>query len=169
MSVQALHDSRHVARMMALQALCQFDVQGIAFSSQLRAFLNGLDDECLPLAPESVRQRAAAAAEALASETWREREELDRRIGRVSSEWRIERMSCVDRNILRLGLFELLHRAEVPFRAVINEAVELARAFGDNDSAAFVNGVLDAAWRAIEAETEMKNVVVSEIGDTNGG
>jgi N utilization substance protein B len=57
--------------------------------------------------------------------------------------WRLERMAPVDRNILRLSLFELLHRPDVPFEVIIDEAVELAKLYGADQSPAFVNGVLD--------------------------
>ncbi len=69
--------------------------------------------------------------------------EIDERIRAVSKHWRIERMSRVDRNIIRLGAYELLHVPEVPRRVTLNEAVELAKRFGNEESPAFVNGVLD--------------------------
>ena len=68
---------------------------------------------------------------------------LDERIRGVSKHWRLERMSRVDRNIIRLGAYELLHVAEIPRRVTLNEAVELAKRFGNEESPAFVNGVLD--------------------------
>lgn len=71
------------------------------------------------------------------------RDAIDERIRAVSKHWRLERMSRVDRNIIRLGAFELLHMAEIPRRVTLNEAVELAKRFGNEESPAFVNGVLD--------------------------
>ncbi len=70
-------------------------------------------------------------------------EAIDDRIRAVSKHWRLERMSRVDRNIIRLGAYELLHVPEVPSRVTLNESVELAKRFGNEESAAFVNGVLD--------------------------
>jgi len=70
--------------------------------------------------------------------------ELDRRIREHAEHWRLERMAAVDRNLLRLALFELLHYPETPPAVVINEALEIARRFSDKDSVDFVNGVLDA-------------------------
>jgi N utilization substance protein B len=70
-------------------------------------------------------------------------EEIDAKIREVSKHWRLERMARVDRNILRLATYELLKRPEVPRRVTLNEAVELAKRFGDENSPAFVNGVLD--------------------------
>jgi N utilization substance protein B len=78
------------------------------------------------------------------------RDELDERIGSASHHWRIERMSLIDRNIIRIGAFEILFVEEVSTAVAINEAVEIARRYGDTDSWSFVNGVLDAVARAAE-------------------
>jgi N utilization substance protein B len=69
--------------------------------------------------------------------------EVDDVVKKASKNWRLERMSRVDRNILRLATYELLAAPEVPVRVVINEAVELAKLFGAEESPAFVNGILD--------------------------
>jgi N utilization substance protein B len=69
--------------------------------------------------------------------------EIDRRIADVAENWSVERMAVVDRNILRLGVYELLYQPDTPPRVVINEAVELAKRFGSAESPAFVNGILD--------------------------
>lgn len=75
---------------------------------------------------------------------WAERRDaIDERIRDVSQHWRLERMARVDRNILRLATYELLALADVPRRVTLNEAVELAKRFGSEGSAGFVNGVLD--------------------------
>lgn len=80
--------------------------------------------------------------------------QIDELIASASKNWRIDRMSRVDRNILRLGACELLAFPDVPVKVVINEAVELAKRFGTAESSAFVNGVLDriatAAGRSVE-------------------
>jgi N utilization substance protein B len=70
-------------------------------------------------------------------------EQLDAKIRGVSKHWRLERMARVDRNIIRLATFELMHLPEIPRRVTLNEAVELAKRFGNEESPAFVNGVLD--------------------------
>lgn len=75
--------------------------------------------------------------------TIKELVELDARIAKASAHWRVERMSRVDRNVLRLGVYELLHRPDVPRAVALDEAVELAKRFGAEDSGSFVNGVLD--------------------------
>lgn len=71
-----------------------------------------------------------------------ERGALDERITKASEHWRLSRMTRVDRNVLRLGTWELLHEAETPRAVILDEAVELAKRFGTEDSGAFVNGVL---------------------------
>jgi len=73
----------------------------------------------------------------------REAAKVDDAIRNASENWRLERMPRVDRNILRLGAYELLFRTDVPRRVTLNEAIELAKRYGDAGSAAFVNGVLD--------------------------
>ena len=74
---------------------------------------------------------------------------LDSTIAGHAKHWRTERMPAVDRNILRMSLFEILHHPETPGAVVINEALELARRFASADSVEFVNGVLDAIWKSL--------------------
>jgi N utilization substance protein B len=76
--------------------------------------------------------------------TFRIRDELDAQIATTSTHWRLERMARVDRNILRIGAWELSHKPDVPRAVVLDEAIELAKAFGTDESGAFVNGVLNA-------------------------
>ena len=80
--------------------------------------------------------------------------EIDELIAASSKNWRIDRMSRVDRNILRLGACELLAFRDVPVKVVINEAVELAKRFGTAESSAFVNGVLDRIASAVGRHPE---------------
>jgi transcription antitermination protein NusB len=128
--------SRHHGRVYALQILyaadggTEVDVAGAADQWHLDFELE-LDQEARDFAREIV-----VAAE-------QRRLKLDELISTSSKNWRLERMSRVDRNILRLGTCELLAFASVPVRVAINEAVELAKRFGTTDSPAFVNGILD--------------------------
>jgi transcription antitermination protein NusB len=69
--------------------------------------------------------------------------DIDRRLGEAAENWRLARMAAVDRNVLRLGAYELLHTPDTPPNVALNEAIELARRYGSADSPAFVNGVLD--------------------------
>ena len=77
-------------------------------------------------------------------------EEIDLRIRTAAQHWRPERMAAVDRNVLRLGTYELLHRRETPPPVVINEALEIARKFSGEDSVQFINGLLDNIRKEIE-------------------
>ena len=82
-------------------------------------------------------------ADRLVRGTMKNLEAIDRSIGDVSIHWKISRMACVDRNILRMAAFELLHVDEVPKRVTLNEAIEIAKRYGAEDSWAFINGILD--------------------------
>jgi N utilization substance protein B len=79
------------------------------------------------------------------------REELDHQLREHTQHWRLERMAAVDRNILRLALYEMLTYPETPAAVVINEALEIARRFSTRDSVEFVNGILDAIRKARSA------------------
>ncbi len=139
--------------MAALQALCIFEAIGEDFRQQLDGFLRdpvtwvdlGFEH---PPAVEHLQ-----FARRLVLGAWEQRQLLDRRLAAAAAHWSLSRMTPVDRNVLRLGLHELLEWPETPPQVIINEAIELARRFGDADSPAFVNGVLDAMYREISAET----------------
>jgi N utilization substance protein B len=90
-----------------------------------------------------------AMAERLALGAQSRVEDLDAAIGDSASHWRIERIATVDRTILRLGAYELLAEPQTPAAVVLDEAVELAKRFGEEDSPAFVNGVLDAIRKKV--------------------
>jgi len=89
-------------------------------------------------------------ARSLFEGTVSEVESLNGMIQECSEHWRLERMAAVDRNLIRMALYELLHYAETPPAVVINEALDLARRFSTADSVAFVNGVLDAVRKATD-------------------
>lgn len=74
---------------------------------------------------------------------WEHREEVDDLIRQAAENWRLERMALVDRNILRLGAYEICHSDDVPFVVAINEAVDLGKRYGSEESGAFINGILD--------------------------
>ena len=76
--------------------------------------------------------------------------EIDRVIGKHSDHWKIGRIGKVELAILRLSLFEILYRPDIPLKVAINEAIELAKGFGDENSRSFVNGILDAVARAVD-------------------
>jgi len=125
---------RHQARILTMQALCQYDTLGEEFLSQLDEFL--ADEK-----PPSAVQRYARD---LFRDAHANRATIDEHIQSAGSHWDIQRMAIVDRNILRTAVCELCHRTDVPAKVVINEAVDVAREFGAVESPSFVNGVLDA-------------------------
>ena len=90
-----------------------------------------------------------AAAERLARGAQREVVALDAAISAALTNWRFDRVAAVDRNILRIATYELAHEPATPSAVIIDEAVEMAKRFGEADSPAFVNGVLDAVRRAV--------------------
>lgn len=122
---------RHKARRQALQMLYQREVTGDSIGRIL-------DDESFSVedgVPELYARELATGVEASIGE-------LDTVIGTTSEHWTVGRMPLVDRNILRIATFELLHLPDVPPSVAINEAVELAKVYGGDDSSKFVNGVL---------------------------
>ena len=89
------------------------------------------------------------SAERLARGAQRTVGTLDEAITKASTNWRFERIAAVDRNILRIGAYELMKEPETPASVIIDEAVEMAKRFGEADSPPFVNGVLDAVMRKV--------------------
>jgi N utilization substance protein B len=82
---------------------------------------------------------------------------IDKKVTAASQNWRLERMSRVDRNLLRLGTWELMFRADVPRAVILDEAVELAKSFGTDESSGFVNGVLDRIAENLGRRDEGRN------------
>ena len=83
---------------------------------------------------------------------WENKADLDRRIRSSSKNWRVERMTRVDRNILRIAIYEVVYRKDVPPKVSIDEAVELGKRYGTEESGAFINGILDHIYNALKAE-----------------
>ena len=128
--------TRSRGRAYALQVLYALDLNDVADPSDAVVRYQELFE--LELEP-AAREFSAALVE----RTRARLAQIDDAIQSASRNWRIERMSRVDRNILRLATCELREFPEVPVKVIINEAVELAKRFGTTDSAAFVNGILD--------------------------
>jgi N utilization substance protein B len=125
--------SRRRSREMAIQVLYQVDMVQSDLAEALRLFCEHFK------APESIRDFAFE----LALGTYGHREEVDTLIKRFSEHWRLERMPIVDRNILRLATYELLYRPDIPAKVSINEAVDIGKKYGSEDSGSFINGILD--------------------------
>lgn len=125
---------RRKAREVSLQFLYQLDLHS--------------DDDPTPHAEEfwarhPVDAETRAFADALVRGTKQHQNKADEIISQYAEHWDLERMAVVDRNILRLAVYELLWRADVPAKVAINEAIEIAKKFGAGESSRFINGVLD--------------------------
>ena len=133
---------RRKARSIALQALYEIDAVGHDPETTLRHLLEEtkLTEENVSFAQELVRGVV------------RYKEKLDAHIKRFAPAWPVEQIAVIDRNILRLAIFEVLLDNKVPMKVAINEAVELAKDFGSDNSPRFVNGVLGAVSALIKNE-----------------
>lgn len=133
---------RRTGRAYALQLLYARDGDASTdLANAASAWASEFELEIEPAAQEFATKIVGAATERA--------KEIDDLIATSSKNWRLERMSRVDRNILRLGATELVAFKDVPVKVVINEAVELAKRFGTAESSAFVNGVLDRIATAV--------------------
>lgn len=138
--------NRHLGRIVALQSLYEYEFRTQSGDStvtnkeivarNLERYEEMIDDkEFISTLVEGVLAH---------------KDELDEKIQPIAPDWPIEQIARIDRTILRMGLFELLHLSEiVPSRVAINEAVELAKAFGSDNSSKFINGVLGTAYRTL--------------------
>ena len=132
--------SRTKARECALQALYQLDTIGGDARDAVRgvmAHFEEADGETQRFADELVRGVQS------------ERAQIDALIQQTSTNWKLDRMARVDRNLLRLAVYELKYSADVPAKVAINEAIEIAKRYGTADSPAFVNGILDRCLEEI--------------------
>jgi len=132
--------SRRKSREYALQMLFQWDITHDSIEQITATFWDNQDE------PEETR----VFAEALASGAIAGVEKIDTLIVRHAENWRLDRMAVVDRNILRLAIHEFLYDAETPKVVVINEAIEIARRFGAQESPQFINGILDSVRKEVE-------------------
>ena len=126
---------RRLSRELALQVLYQIEHGQESVEEAIRLFRSNFD------APPHLMRYAKNLVLGISQH----QAVLDEAINQASQRWKVKRMSHIDRNILRLAAFELLH-TEVPPKVAINEAIELAKSFGGDDSPAFINGVLDALY-----------------------
>lgn len=158
---------RRTAREMAVQMLYQSDVGGSEPAQIFRTFdigpyLAGDADAAIeekPRAAVTTETRAVAArrrqqldeafdyARRLVGGTLEHRQRIDDLITEQADNWRLERMPVVDRNVLRLAVYELLFELDIPKLVVVDEAIELAKRFGSENSSRFVNGLLDGLLR----------------------
>ena len=137
-------DKRTRARELAIQGLYQLDVQGSDLLTSLGQFFMENDPDGL------VRKLASDWTKG----TWENLAQCDELIVASIIKWQLSRLSAVDKSILRLAVYQLKFCPDIPPRVVINEAIELAKKFSTDKSPAFVNGVLDAVLRKLEAKKD---------------
>jgi N utilization substance protein B len=142
--------ARHRARRQALQLLFQWDIRRTPLEDIIRSYYDSL----LVSEETIARPRPDEFAEGLVRGVIDELPGIDERIARNAAHWRLERMPVVDRNILRIAVYEML-RTDTPPAVIIDEALELARRFSGEESVHFVNGVLDAVRRELPAAAGM--------------
>jgi len=124
------------SREFTLQILYQIDITKDAYENCLGNFWDSLSDEDID---EDIKSFANELVKGVITNL----EHIDARITQHATNWNLKRMAVVDRNILRLGCFELLFREDIPPKVSINEAVELAKKYASIEASKFVNGILD--------------------------
>ena len=145
------------SREFALQLLYELDIAPSETADVLDDFWKDRTDlaltspEKMALEEDKKEPEVRDYTEKLVRGTLENKVSIDAMIERYAENWEIQRMACVDRNILRLATYEILHIDEIPVKVAINEAVELAKRYGEQDSSKFVNGILDRI-----AKTECK-------------
>jgi N utilization substance protein B len=138
---------RHRARRAALQALYQCEVGRLTVQQAL-----GVLHHAGPPEVEDPGSAEHGFVIAMVTGAVENREALDERIGEAARNWRVERMSILDRLVLRLAVHEMMAHRDTPPRVVMSEAIELAREYSGDEAAPFVNGVLDGVYRRLKAE-----------------
>lgn len=144
MVIKTVMGKRHQARELALQVLFHME------------FNQGDPSECFDLISGSfgASRGSLEFSRQLVLGVWEKKERLDGLIRKASQHWRLERMSMVDRNVLRLALYEVLFLKDIPAKVSIDEAVELGKKFGTEESGAFINGILDSIYHKMEEEKD---------------
>jgi transcription antitermination protein NusB len=143
--------TRRISREFALQALFYVDARQDASERALKLFCDNFPrveenkDFILKLVNGVIENQP----------------QIDGIIERFSSNWKVHRMGCVDRNVLRIAVYELLHCPDIPHKVAINEAIDIGKKFGTDESGAFVNGILDS----IRIAMEKGEVRISEAGN----
>ena len=132
--------TRRIAREQALQALFYMDMHRDPVDDPVGQFCRCFTND----------QPAEAFFHRLVEGVQANRATIDTVIEQFSSNWKLSRMSCVDRNVLRIAVFELLYCADIPPKVSINEAIDVGKRFGTEESGAFINGILDSIRMAIK-------------------
>jgi N utilization substance protein B len=141
--------TRRYARELAMQALFSMDMNN-AFSMEM---LVEYDRSFPP------NKKVAPYFHRLTEGVVQYKDHIDKVIEKYSSNWKVRRMACVDRNILRLAVFELLYCDDIPAKVSINEAIDIAKKFGSAESGSFINGILDSIRAALDRQ-ELQAIVL---------
>jgi N utilization substance protein B len=143
--------NRHLARTIAMQSLYQWDFLGQP-SSEITAIIHFNREEFAPEFEDSgyIQETVEGVI--------KHQKEIDSTIVHFAPEWPIENMTMIDRNVLRVGSYELLFAQKIPSKVAINEAIELAKNFGGDASGRFVNGVLGAIYKNELAQGKKKHI-----------
>lgn len=152
--------NRHLGRMLAVQTLYEYEFRtqvGDRWADALEILKRNLEKY-----KSSIDD--TAFVERLVQGVLEKQDELDKQLAPLAPEWPIEQIGRIDRAVLRLGLYELVFsKDKVPHKVVINEAVELAKAFGSDNSGKFVNGVLGTAYRSLAEEADDETVKSADV------
>ena len=143
--------NRHLGRTIIMQSLYQWDFRGRDMAELQRSLERNLQE----FAPEF---DDVPFVENTVNGILTHLDEVDALIAKYAPQWPIEQITLVDRNVLRIGVYELKFNPDIPARVSINEAIELAKTFGGESSGKFVNGVLGAIYRDATAKGEIKEV-----------
>ena len=141
--------NRHLARTVAMQTLYQWDFNRVD-KSTLFDYLERNKREFAPSFQDE------GFTERLINGVLENQEEIDKIIQKYATEWPLEQITLIDRNILRLGIFEFLFTDDIPSKVAINEAIELGKTFGGPSSGKFINGVLGAIYKEKDDNKELK-------------
>lgn len=143
--------SRRLARETALQVLFQLDMTGE--TENLKPVVYKWAEEF------AVPEGSIPFAEELVKGTLTHKEAIDQKLEKLSEGWPLARMANVDRNLLRLATYEILFREDIPGRVTLNEAIEIAKRYGSDESAKFVNGILDKVVESINKKDEKNDTL----------
>lgn len=144
------------SRELALQFLYQLDLRGDDLLGEAKDFLRSEERDA-----ETQR-----FAQRLIEGTFEHWDDIDREIQNVAQNWNIARMAVVDRNVLRLATYELLHCKDIPPKVAINEAIELGKRYSTSNSGAFINGILDKIMNRTRPEKDAKAAAKAAAGAT---
>ncbi len=139
--------SRRKARKQAFECLYGLIFESAADERSLRRAFN----RCPHDVAEGEDDAGQEFAWDLVHGVWSRQRELDALIVRFSKNWKLSRIAKVELTILRLAVYEILHRPDIPLRVALNEAIELSKRYGDENSRNFINGILDAIAKAVDS------------------